>query len=170
MLESRRVYVWFERKLDISCAKGKFMKFKGTILCFVLISVLFLCGCQTTDNQKSTEQVLIKWEYAQLQHALCNGNSGQVSRTTEGWLWLTSSGEQKYARTLSNMYYELTGRSQGNRNVSVLLGAIGEDGWELAECSQGSRKLDDTMRNLLRIRSSLVICQTETWIFKRPKD
>ncbi len=94
----------------------------------------------------------------------------QDSRATEGWLWLTSSGEQKSARTLSGMYYNLTGSSHGQQNVSVLLGAIGEEGWELTEYSQGSQKLDDTMRNLLRVRSNSVICQTETWLFKRPKN
>lgn len=146
------------------------MKFKGAIRCLVLISVFFMYGCQTPVNQKSTEQALIKWGYAQLQHALCNGNSGQISRATEGWLWLTSSGEQKFARTPSDMYYKLTGRSQGKRNVSVLLGTIGEDGWELVEYSHGSRKLDDTMRDLLNVRPDFVICQTETWLFKRPKN
>lgn len=146
------------------------MKFKSTFLCLLLISVFFMFGCQTTVNQKRTEQVLRKWEYAQLQYALCYENADQNSRPTEGWLWLTSSGKRKSARVLSGMYYTLTGSSHGQQNVSVLLGAIGEDGWELAEYSQGSRKLDDTMRNLLRVRSEFVICQTETWLFKRPKN
>jgi len=101
------------------------MKYNSTIPYLFLISVLFLCGCQTTDNQKITEQVLIKWEYGQLQHTHCYKNADQDSAATEGWLWLTSSGEQQFARTPSDMYYKLKGRSQGKRNVSVLLGAIG---------------------------------------------
>jgi hypothetical protein len=84
--------VWLVRKLDIIFAKGKFVKFNSTIP-YLIISVLFLCGCQPTVNQKSTEQVLIKWEYAQLQHALCNENADQDSDAAEKWLWLTSSGE-----------------------------------------------------------------------------
>lgn len=158
------------RKLDMLFAKGTFMKFNSTISCLLLISVFFMGGCQTAVKQKSTEQVLIKWEYAQLQHALCNENADQDSDAAERWLWLTSSGKQKFARTPSDMYYKLTGSSQGQRNISVLLGAIGENGWELADYSEGSRKLDDTMRDLLNLRSDFVNCQTETWIFKRPKN
>ena len=162
--------MWFERKLNILCAKGKFMKFKGRIPCLVLISFLFMCGCQTPVNKKSTERVLIKWEYAQLQHALCYKNADQDSEAVEKWLWLTSSGEQKSRDTLFQIHREIAGRAPGQRNISALLGAIGEEGWELAEYSQGSRKLDDNMRNLLRVRSEFVNCQTETWIFKRPKN
>ncbi|NIP27125.1 MAG: hypothetical protein GWN67_18010 [Phycisphaerae bacterium] len=145
------------------------MKFKGTILCLVLISVLFLCGCQTTVNQKKSEQALIKWEYAQLQHALCNENADQDSDTAEKWLWLTS-GKRRSAGTLFQIYHEIAGRAPGQKNVTALLGAIGENGWELVDYSEGSRKLDDNMRYLLNLRPDFINCQTETWIFKRPKD
>jgi hypothetical protein len=128
-----------------------------------------MCGCKTTVNQKIAEQVLIKWEYAQLQHAHCYKNGDQDSEAAERWLWLTS-GKRRSADTLFRIYHEIAGRAPGQKNVSALLGAIGEAGWELADYSEGSRKLDDNMRDLLRIRSEFVICQTETWIFKRPKD
>jgi hypothetical protein len=77
---------------------------------------------------------------------------------------------KKSRDTLFQIHHEIAGRAPGQKNVTTLLGEIGEDGWELVEYSEGSRKLDGTMRNLLRIRSNFVNCQTETWIFKRPKD
>jgi hypothetical protein len=161
--------VWFESWI-LLCGKGKDMKFKSTILCLLLISVLFMCGCQTAVNQKRTEQVLRKWEYAQLQYVLCYKNADQDSDPTERWLWLTSSGKRRSTDTIFRMHHELAGGAPNQRNVLALLRAIGEDGWELAEYSEGSRKLDDTMRDLLRIRSEFVICQTETWLFKRPNN
>ena len=105
-----------------------------------------------------------------MQHALCYKNADQESEAAEKCLWLTSSGERKSRDTLFQIHREIAGRAPGQKNVTALLGAIGEEGWELAEYSQGSRKLDDTLRNLLRIRSDFVICQTEIWILKRPKN
>jgi hypothetical protein len=152
------------------CWKGKDMKLKITNLCMLLICALVIFGCQTEVNQKTSEHILRKWEYAQLQYALCYKNADQNSDATERWLWLTSSGERKWADNLFRIHHEIAGGSPGQQNVLALLRAIGEEGWELADYSQGSRKLDDTLKNLLNVGSEFVICQTETWLFKRQKN